>query len=58
MKHTTEVKCPKCHSVQSEDINDLTMDTGEMEGTFPHICEACNTEFIVEFVYKPFVKTF
>ena len=58
MRQTAEVKCPKCHTIQSEDINDLAMDAGEMEGSFPHACDNCRTVFTVEYQYKPFVKTY
>ena len=57
MIQTSKVICPKCNKVQSEDIHDLAMDTGEMDGEFTHICEGCNVKFTVEFVYKPYVKT-
>lgn len=58
MNQTSKVICPKCNKEQNEDIHDLAMDTGEMEGEFSHICEHCNEGFTVEFVYKPYVKTY
>ncbi|MBM7716053.1 transcriptional regulator NrdR family protein [Bacillus thermophilus] len=56
MIQTSKVICPICKTTQTEDIHDLAMDTGEMEGSFPHDCENCGKEFTVEFVYKPYVK--
>lgn len=58
MNQTSKIECPKCNSIQNEDIHDLSMDTGEMEGFFPHICENCKCEFTVEYEYKPFIKTY
>ena len=58
MKQTADVTCPKCNKNQSEDIHDLAMDTGEMEGSFPQECEYCGEVYTVEFLYKPYVKTY
>lgn len=58
MNQTSKIKCPKCKVVQEEDINDLTIDTGDMEGTFPHVCDNCEYDFTVEYEYKPFIKTY
>lgn len=58
MNQTSIVKCPKCESVQQENIFDLTMDTGDMEGTFPHICNKCKIEFTVKFEFLPNIKTY
>lgn len=58
MNQTEKVTCPKCKEYQSEDVHELAMNAGEMEGSFPHVCEHCDAEFTVEFVYKPYVKTY
>lgn len=58
MENTAEIKCPKCNTVQSEDINELASGTGEMDGSFPYICDKCNKTFTVEYEYKPFIKTY
>lgn len=57
MEDTSQVKCPECDSIQSEDIYDLTGD-GDMEGSFLHVCEKCNQKFMIEFEYRPFVNTY
>ncbi|MBD8523718.1 hypothetical protein [Lysinibacillus fusiformis] len=57
MIQTKEIKCPKCKTIQTEDIEDLIIDTGYMEGNFQHVCENCNDEFTVEFEYRPFIRT-
>lgn len=58
MEQTAKIQCPNCKEIQSEDIHDLAMDTGEMEGSFPHECEECGHEFTVEYEYRPFIKTY
>ena len=57
MKQTSEVRCPHCKIVQEDDIYDLTNDTGELEGTFPHVCDNCRGNFKIEYEYKPFINT-
>jgi len=57
MKQTVDVKCPYCKTIQEEDIHDLTVDAGDMEGTFLHECDNCEKEFKVKFQYKPYVET-
>lgn len=58
MENTLDVKCPKCNAIQNKDIIDLTMDVGEIEGSFSHICVYCHYKFTVEFEIKTFVKTY
>lgn len=57
MEQTKQVKCPSCNVIQSEDIDDLVLDTAQMEGSFPKKCESCRKNFIVKFEYKPYIKT-
>ncbi|WP_169911340.1 hypothetical protein [Evansella clarkii] len=58
MNQTSKITCPACKKDQNEDIHDLTMDAGDMDGEFPHICEHCKKEFKVEFCYKPYVRCY
>lgn len=58
MDQTSKIKCPTCKAVQEEDIQDLAMDTGEMDGHFPHTCEKCGSNFTVEYKFEPFIKTY
>jgi len=57
MEQTSKIKCPHCNTTQKEDIYDLSIDTEEMEGTFPHICDDCGKNFTIEYEYKPYIKT-
>lgn len=58
MEQTAKIKCPNCNVIQEEDIDDLAVDAGDMQGIFKHICDQCESEFTIEFEYKPFLKTY
>ncbi|MGE7983709.1 hypothetical protein [Solibacillus sp. NPDC093137] len=58
MVQTKEIQCPKCDSVQKENIHKYAMDSSEMEGSFLRKCQKCECEFIVEYEYRPFIKTY
>ena len=57
MSQTERIQCPHCYHVNKEDITDMAMDTGDLEGQFPHECSSCKRMYYVQFVYKPHLST-
>lgn len=57
MKQTTKVTCPRCGTIQAEDIIDLT-EGDSLDGKFNHECDSCEENFTVEFEFIPHVKTY
>ncbi|WP_400194638.1 hypothetical protein [Lysinibacillus telephonicus] len=56
MKSGKTIECPYCKKEQFDTLDDL-VDSGDMEGSFPHECENCNNVFTVEFEYRPYNRT-